>query len=76
MWDFEDVGDWWTAGRPTASRPIVAIPTTAGTGSEVGRAGVITDEATHTKKIIFHPRMMPRTAILDPELTVGPAAAS
>ena len=59
------------APTPTAIAPIVAIPTTAGTGSEVGRAGVITDETTHTKKIIFHPRMMPRTAILDPEVTVG-----
>ena len=47
------------------------MPTTSGTGSEVGRAGVITDEATHTKKIIFHPRMMPTIAILDPELTIG-----
>jgi alcohol dehydrogenase len=71
LWDFEDVGDWWTRARPEGIAPIVAIPTTAGTGSEVGRAGVITDEATHTKKIIFHPRMMPRTAILDPEVTVG-----
>ena len=71
LWDFEDVGDWWTRADTDGIAPIVAIPTTAGTGSEVGRAGVITDEATHTKKIIFHPRMMPRTAILDPELTIG-----
>ena len=71
LWDFEDVGDWWTRAKPEGIAPIVAIPTTAGTGSEVGRAGVITDETTHTKKIIFHPRMMPRTAILDPEITVG-----
>ncbi len=71
MWDFEDVGDWWKRADPAGILPIVAVPTTAGTGSEVGRAGVITDEATHTKKIIFHPLMMPRTAILDPELTVG-----
>jgi alcohol dehydrogenase class IV len=71
MWDFEDIGDWWTRADPAGIRPIVAVPTTAGTGSEVGRAGVITDETTHTKKIIFHPLMMPRTAILDPELTVG-----
>jgi alcohol dehydrogenase len=71
MWDFEDIGDWWKRADPAGIRPIVAIPTTAGTGSEVGRAGVITDEATHTKKIIFHPLMMPRTAILDPEVTVG-----
>ena len=71
LWDFEDVGDWWQRARADAIAPIIAIPTTAGTGSEVGRAGVITDESTHTKKIIFHPRMMPRTAILDPEVTVG-----
>lgn len=71
MWDFEDIGDWWKRADPAGIRPIVAIPTTAGTGSEVGRAGVITDEATHTKKIIFHPLMMPKTAILDPEVTVG-----
>ena len=71
LWDFEDVGDWWTRADANGILPIVAIPTTAGTGSEVGRAGVITDEATHTKKIIFHPKMMPRTAILDPELTIG-----
>jgi alcohol dehydrogenase len=71
MWDFEDKGDWYKRADPAGIRPIVAVPTTAGTGSEVGRAGVITDEATHTKKIIFHPLMMPRTAILDPEPTVG-----
>lgn len=71
LWDFEDIGDWWTRADPTGIRPIVAIPTTAGTGSEVGRAGVVTDEATHTKKIIFHPGMMPKTAILDPSLTTG-----
>ena len=71
MWDFEDVGDWWTRADPDGIAPIVAIPTTAGTGSEVGRAGVITDERSHTKKIIFHPKMMPSTAILDPEMTVG-----
>ena len=71
MWDFEDVGDWWTRADPNGIAPIVAVPTTSGTGSEVGRAGVITDETTHTKKIIFHPKMMPRTALLDPELTVG-----
>jgi alcohol dehydrogenase len=71
MWDFEDIGDWWTRANAEAIAPIVAVPTTAGTGSEVGRAGVITDEATHTKKIIFHPRMMPKIVICDPELTVG-----
>jgi len=71
MWDFEDVGDWWRRADESAIAPIVAVPTTSGTGSEVGRAGVITDETTHTKKIIFHPKMMPRIALLDPELTIG-----
>lgn len=71
MWDFEDVGDWWTRADPEGIAPIVAVPTTSGTGSEVGRAGVITDETTHTKKIIFHPKMMPRIALCDPELTLG-----
>ncbi len=71
MWDFEDVGDWWTRADPSGIFPIVAVPTTAGTGSEVGRAGVITDETTHTKKVIFHPLMMPKITICDPELTVG-----
>jgi alcohol dehydrogenase class IV len=71
MWDFEDVGDYWTRADPQGIAPIVAVPTTAGTGSEVGRAGVITDEETHTKKVIFHPLMMPKVVICDPELTVG-----
>ena len=71
VWDFEDIGDWWTRADETAIAPIVAVPTTAGTGSEVGRAGVITDEATHTKKVIFHPGMMPKIVICDPNLTVG-----
>jgi alcohol dehydrogenase class IV len=71
MWDFEDIGDWWTRADPQGIAPIVAVPTTAGTGSEVGRAGVITDEASHTKKVIFHPLMMPKATICDPELTVG-----
>jgi alcohol dehydrogenase class IV len=71
LWDFEDIGDWWTRADPKAILPIVAVPTTAGTGSEVGRAGVITDEITHTKKVIFHPKMMPAITICDPELTVG-----
>jgi alcohol dehydrogenase class IV len=71
MWDFEDIGDWWTRADPAGIAPIVAVPTTAGTGSEVGRAGVILNEATHQKKIIFHPRMMPGIVISDPELTVG-----
>jgi alcohol dehydrogenase class IV len=71
MWDFEDIGDWWTRADPRGIYPIVAVPTTAGTGSEVGRAGVITDETNHTKKVIFHPLMMPKVVIADPELTVG-----
>jgi alcohol dehydrogenase len=71
MWDFEDIGDWWTRADPKGILPVVAVPTTAGTGSEVGRAGVITDEATHTKKVIFHPLMMPKVTICDPQLTVG-----
>ncbi len=71
IWDFEDVGDNWKAADPAGIAPIVAVPTTAGTGSEVGRASVILDEATHTKKIIFHPRMLPGVVISDPELTVG-----
>lgn len=71
MWDFEDIGDWWTRADPKGILPIVAVPTTAGTGSEVGRAGVITDETTRTKKVIFHPLMMPKVVIADPELTVG-----
>jgi hypothetical protein len=71
LWDFEDVGDWWTRADPAGIAPVVAVPTTAGTGSEVGRAGVILNEETHQKKIIFHPQMMPRIVILDAELTVG-----
>jgi alcohol dehydrogenase len=71
MWDFEDIGDWWTRADAAGIFPIVAVPTTAGTGSEVGRAGVITDETSHTKKVIFHPLMMPKVVIADPELTVG-----
>jgi alcohol dehydrogenase class IV len=71
LWDFEDIGDWWTRADPDRIAPVVAVPTTAGTGSEVGRAGVITQGATHTKKVIFHPKMMPRVVICDPELTIG-----
>ncbi|HJZ21630.1 MAG TPA: iron-containing alcohol dehydrogenase, partial [Bradyrhizobium sp.] len=71
VWDFEDVGDWWTRANTDGIAPIIAVPTTAGTGSEVGRAGVITREQTHEKKIIFHPMMLPKIAIEDPELAVG-----
>ena len=71
LWDFEDVGDNWTRADENGIAPIVAVPTTAGTGSEVGRASVIVQEETHTKKIIFHPKMLPSVVISDPELTVG-----
>jgi 4-hydroxybutyrate dehydrogenase len=71
LWDFEDIGDWWTRANPDGIHPIVAVPTTAGTGSEVGRASVITNTAIHEKKIIFHPKMLPSVVICDPELTVG-----
>lgn len=71
LWDFEDIGDWWTRANPKGIAPIVAVPTTAGTGSEVGRASVITNSVTHEKKIIFHPKILPSVVICDPELTVG-----
>jgi alcohol dehydrogenase class IV len=71
LWDFEDVGDNWTRADAAGIAPIVAVPTTAGTGSEVGRASVIVQEESHTKKIIFHPDMLPRVVVSDPELTVG-----
>lgn len=71
VWDFEDVGDWWTRASVEGIAPIVAVPTTAGTGSEVGRASVITNSQTHTKKVIFHPKFLPSVTICDPELTVG-----
>ena len=71
LWDFEDVGDWWTRANPEGIAPIVAVPTTAGTGSEVGRASVITNSETHEKKIIFHPKVLPMQVICDPEVTVG-----
>jgi alcohol dehydrogenase class IV len=70
IFDFEDVGDNWTRVDTSGVAPVIAVPTTAGTGSEVGRASIITDEANHVKKIIFHPSMLPKLAILDPELTV------
>ncbi|WP_159007579.1 iron-containing alcohol dehydrogenase [Bradyrhizobium sp. S69] len=71
VWDFEDFGDWWTRANTIGIAPIIAVPTTAGTGSEVGRASVITREQTREKKIIFHPLMLPKIAIQDPELAVG-----
>jgi alcohol dehydrogenase len=71
VFELEDVDDWWTRADASRISPIIAVPTTAGTGSEVGRAGVVTHPVTHEKKIIFHPAIMPKVAILDPELTVG-----
>jgi len=71
VWDFEDIGDWWTRADADAIAPNIAVPTTAGTGSEVGRAGVLTNSETHVKKIIFHPKVLPSVVICDPELTVG-----
>ncbi|KAA2315172.1 iron-containing alcohol dehydrogenase [Pseudooceanicola sediminis] len=71
VWEYEDIGDWWTRADPDGIAPIVAVPTTAGTGSEVGRASVITNSETHVKKIIFHPKVLPTVVICDPELTVG-----
>jgi alcohol dehydrogenase class IV len=71
LWDFEDREDWYTRVNAAGIAPIVAVPTTAGTGSEVGRASVILDESTHLKKIIFHPKMQPAIVISDPELSTG-----
>lgn len=71
VWDLEDVDDWYTRADASKIAPIIAVPTTAGTGSEVGRAGVLTNSATHKKKIIFHPKLMPVVTICDPALTVG-----
>ncbi len=71
LWDYEDVDDGWQRADADVIAPVIAVPTTAGTGSEVGRAAVIVKEETCEKKIIFHPKMMPVTVISDPELTVG-----
>jgi alcohol dehydrogenase class IV len=70
LWDFEDIGDYWKRADETKISPIIAIPTTAGTGSETGRASAIVNEETGIKKIIFHPKFMPTIVILDPVLTV------
>ena len=70
IWDFEDVGDNWTKANSDEIAPIIAVPTTAGTGSETGRASLITNEKNQTKKIIFHPKILPSIVILDPCLTV------
>lgn len=71
LWDFEDVGDNWKLVHELGMAPVVSVPTTSGTGAEVGRAAVITDSAAKSKRLIFHPRMMPGRVIADPELTVG-----
>jgi len=71
IWELEDVGDNWTRADVAGIAPIVAVPTTAGTGSEVGRASVILDEAERVKRIIFHPKMVPAIVILDPMVTMG-----
>ena len=71
IWDFEDVGDNWTKANADKIAPIIAIPTTAGTGSETGRASVILNEETGVKNIIFHPKFLPSIVILDPILTIG-----
>jgi len=71
LWDFEDVGDNWKRADESGIAPIVAVPTTSGTGSEVGRASVVIDEASHTKKILFHPKMQPSLVICDPALVAG-----
>jgi len=71
LWDFEDVGDNWRRVDASKMAPVVAVPTTSGTGSEVGRASVVIRESTHSKVIIFHPGMLPGRVVCDPELTVG-----
>jgi alcohol dehydrogenase len=71
VFDLEDIGDWWMRADASKISPVIAVPTTAGTGSEVGRAGVVTHPETHEKKIIFHPAIMPKVALLDPELSAG-----
>jgi alcohol dehydrogenase class IV len=71
LWDLEDVGDNWQRADPALIAPLIAVPTTAGTGSEVGRAALIVNEAETRKVIVFHPQMLPGSVILDPALTVG-----
>ena len=70
LWDYEDIGDYWTRADSSKIKPIIAIPTTAGTGSETGRAGVFINKETQEKKIIFHPKMLPSIVILDPNVTI------
>jgi hypothetical protein len=71
VWEMEDIGDWWTRADASKIHPTIAVPTTAGTGSEVGAASVLTNSATHKKKIIWHPGLMAKVVICDPALTVG-----
>ena len=71
IWDFEDVGDNWKKATSNSIAPIIAVPTTAGTGSETGRASIILNEDTGVKKIIFHPKFLPSIVILDPLLTIS-----
>lgn len=71
MWDLEDIGDNWKRADTSHLAPVIAIPTTAGTGSELGRSSVITHEDDKRKVIVFHPRMMPNVVVMDPELTTG-----
>ena len=70
LWDFEDIGDYWTRADSSKISKIIAVPTTAGTGSETGRASAIINKETGAKKIIFHPKMLPSIVILDPLLTL------
>ena len=70
IWDFEDIGDYWKRADDKKIAPIIAVPTTAGTGSETGRASAIIDKANSVKKIIFHPKILPSIVILDPVLTI------
>ncbi len=70
IWDFEDIGDYWKRANNNNIAPIIAVPTTAGTGSETGRASAIINNETKVKKIIFHPKFLPSIVILDPALTL------
>jgi alcohol dehydrogenase class IV len=71
LWDFEDVGNNFQRVHEAGMAPVVAVPTTSGTGSEVGRCSVITDESSQTKRIIFHPKMLPALVLADPDTTLG-----
>ncbi len=71
LWEFEDIGEYWKKANHNDISKIIAVPTTAGTGSETGRATVIMNEKIGVKKIIFHPKMLPSLVILDPNLTIN-----